>query len=98
MLGQEPRPKGVLGYVLSRYTWYIDRLQRSLESEMPRTYRVFRTFSVGLKAFAKDFVWVKGGGGSEGAFDGEFVLVGGGWGEGRGRLIRNIRRIFLHFS
>ncbi|KAF2350660.1 LETM1-like [Trinorchestia longiramus] len=54
-LSQEPRPKGIVGYIISRYTWYIERLQHSLESEMPRTFRMFRIFSVGLKTFIKDF-------------------------------------------
>ncbi|XP_018019189.1 uncharacterized protein LOC108675672 [Hyalella azteca] len=54
-LSQEPRPKGVLGYVISRYSWYVERLQKSLENEMPRTFRMFRIFSVGLKSFIKDF-------------------------------------------
>ncbi|KAF2350658.1 hypothetical protein FHG87_018583 [Trinorchestia longiramus] len=54
-LSLEPRPKGIVGYIISRYTWYIERLQHSLESEMPRTFRMFRIFSVGLKTFIKDF-------------------------------------------
>lgn len=54
-LATVPKPKGVLGYIISRYTWYIERLQQSLANEMPRTFKMFRIFSVGLKSFIKDF-------------------------------------------
>ena len=52
---QQERPKGIVGYIIYRYTWYIEKLQQSLESEMPRTFRMFRIFGVGLKAFISDF-------------------------------------------
>ena len=54
-LEEQPKPKGVWGYVIHRYTWYIQRLQKTLEKEMPKTFKMFRIFGVGLKSFLSDF-------------------------------------------
>ena len=55
VLEEQARPKGLVGYVIYRYTWYIKRLQKSLENEMPKTFKMFRIFGVGLKTFTSDF-------------------------------------------
>lgn len=49
-------PSGFIGYVVGRYSWYLNRLGHRLEQEMPRTFKMFRVFSVGLKSFVSDFL------------------------------------------
>ncbi|XP_076065674.1 LETM1 domain-containing protein 1 [Oratosquilla oratoria] len=51
----EALPSRILRYIFWRYTWYLKRLQQSLENEMPSTFHMFRVFSIGLKEFMIDF-------------------------------------------
>lgn len=51
----ENLPSRIQRYIIGRYTWYLNKFQHSLETEMPDTFHMFRIFTVGLKEFIIDF-------------------------------------------